>query len=72
MCWLASDLSEGVTGQVLKVMGGQVQLVRGWRPITEATDDKPWTIESINDVAPILFASSGKGVPPFMPNVGDN
>ena len=38
----------GVTGQVVKVMGGQVQLVRGWRPITEATDDKPWTIESID------------------------
>ena len=30
--WLASDLSAGVTGQVVKVMGGQVQLLRGWRP----------------------------------------
>ena len=27
--WLASDLSAGVTGQVVKVMGGQVQLLRG-------------------------------------------
>ena len=43
--WLASDLSDGVTGQVVKVMGGQVQLLRGWRPVTEATDDKPWTID---------------------------
>ena len=43
--WLASDLSAGVTGQVVKVMGGQVQLLRGWRPVTEATDDKPWTID---------------------------
>ena len=71
-CWLASDLSAGVTGQVLKVMGGQVQLVRGWRPITEALDDKPWTVESINRVAPALFAKTDKGAPPFMPNVGDN
>jgi NAD(P)-dependent dehydrogenase (short-subunit alcohol dehydrogenase family) len=70
--WLASDLSEGVTGQVVKVMGGHVQLLRGWRPITEATDDKPWTIESINALAPTLFAESEKGVPPFMPNIGDN
>ena len=62
----------GVTGQVVKVMGGQVQLVRGWRPITEATDDKPWTIESIDAAASALFARSDKGVPPFMPNVGDN
>src|SRR5437763_10970751 len=41
--WLASDLSAGVSGQVVKVIGGQVQLLRGWRPITEATDEKPWT-----------------------------
>src|SRR3954471_7363478 len=45
--WLASDLSAGVTGQVVKVMGGQVQLLRGWRPVTEATAEKPWTIDMI-------------------------
>jgi NAD(P)-dependent dehydrogenase (short-subunit alcohol dehydrogenase family) len=72
VCWLASDLSAGVSGQVVKVMGGQVQLVRGWRPITEATDDKPWTIQAIDAAASTLFAQSDKGVPPFMPNVGDN
>ena len=48
--WLASDLSAGVTGQVVKVMGGQVQLLRGWRPVTEATDEKPWTITAIDEV----------------------
>ena len=52
--------------------GWPVQLVRGWRPITEATDDKPWTIESIDAVSGTLFAKTGKSVPPFMPNVGDN
>jgi NAD(P)-dependent dehydrogenase (short-subunit alcohol dehydrogenase family) len=70
--WLASDLSDGVTGQVLKVMGGQVQLLRGWRPITEATDEKPWTIDAIDAAARTLFADSDKGVPPFMPNIGDS
>ncbi len=70
-CWLASDLSEGVTGQVVKVMGGQVQLLRGWRPITESTDDKPWTIDAIDAAASILFAKTDKGVPAFMPEVGD-
>jgi NAD(P)-dependent dehydrogenase (short-subunit alcohol dehydrogenase family) len=69
--WLASDLAVGVTGQVVKVMGGQVQLLRGWRPITEAADDKPWTIASVDTAAPALFALSPKGTPPFMPNVGD-
>jgi NAD(P)-dependent dehydrogenase (short-subunit alcohol dehydrogenase family) len=67
--WLASDLSAGVTGQVVKVMGGHVQLLRGWRPITESTDDKPWTITSIDAVAPTLFAKSDRGLPPFMPDV---
>jgi NAD(P)-dependent dehydrogenase (short-subunit alcohol dehydrogenase family) len=69
VAWLASDLSEGVTGQVVKITGGQVQLLRGWRPITEATDDKPWTIDTINDAAGALFARSDKGVPPFMPTL---
>src|SRR4029077_1017642 len=68
--WLASDLSDGVTGQVVKVMGGHVQLLRGWRPVTDSTDEKPWTIDTINGVAPALFAKSDRGVPPFMPNVG--
>ena len=60
-----------MTGQVVKVMGGQVQLIRGWRPITEAVDDKPWTIEAIAATASTLFAKSEKGTPPFLPNIGD-
>src|SRR6266480_1191622 len=56
-CWLASDLSAGVTGQVVKVMGGQVQLLRGWRPITESTADKPWTIDMIEAESGKLFAN---------------
>jgi NAD(P)-dependent dehydrogenase (short-subunit alcohol dehydrogenase family) len=67
--WLASDLSAGVSGQVLKIMGGQVQLLRGWRPVTEATDEKPWTITAIDEVADVLFAKDERGVPPFMPEV---
>jgi NAD(P)-dependent dehydrogenase (short-subunit alcohol dehydrogenase family) len=67
--WLASDLSAGVTGQVLKVMGGQVQVLQGWRPITEANDDKPWTITAIDDAADTLFERSDRGVPPFMPEL---
>jgi NAD(P)-dependent dehydrogenase (short-subunit alcohol dehydrogenase family) len=69
--WLASDLSEGVTGQVVKIMGGQVQLLRGWRPVTQATADKPWTIDMIEAEADTLFATADRSVPPFMPNIGD-
>jgi NAD(P)-dependent dehydrogenase (short-subunit alcohol dehydrogenase family) len=69
VAWLASDLSDGITGQVVKVTGGQVQLLRGWRPVTEANDDKPWTIDSVNGVTGALFAKDDRGVPPFMPEL---
>jgi NAD(P)-dependent dehydrogenase (short-subunit alcohol dehydrogenase family) len=69
--WLASDLSTGVSGQVFQVMGGQVQLLRGWRPVSVANDDKPWTIDAIEANAAGLFGSIDRGVPPFMPNIGD-
>jgi len=64
--WLASDLSEGVTGQVVKIQGGVCQIVQGWRPITEIHSDKPWTIESIAAGRDQLFAKSDPGVPPFL------
>jgi NAD(P)-dependent dehydrogenase (short-subunit alcohol dehydrogenase family) len=67
--WLASDLSEGVTGHVVKVMGGQVQLLSGWRPVTQADADTEWTIASIDALSDGLFAKTGKGVPVFMPPV---
>jgi len=69
--WLASDLSAGVSGQVFQVMGGQVQLLRGWRPVSVANDDKPWTVDSIEANSAALFGSIDRGVPPFMPNIGD-
>ncbi|HEY8217381.1 MAG TPA: SDR family oxidoreductase [Acidimicrobiia bacterium] len=64
--WLASDLSDGVTGQVVKIQGGICQIVQGWRPVSEVTSDKPWTIESIAAVRDQLFAKSDPGVPPFL------
>jgi NAD(P)-dependent dehydrogenase (short-subunit alcohol dehydrogenase family) len=67
--WLASDRSEGVTGQVVKVMGGQVQLLAGWRPVSQIDADHEWTIASFDAIADSLFAKTGKGVPVFMPAV---
>ena len=64
--WLASDLSEGVNGQVVKVQGGVVQIVTGWRPASTLNSDAPWTIESIAKGRDTLFANSEPGVPPFM------
>ncbi len=63
--WLASDLCNGINGQVVKVQGGVVQLLEGWRPLTEATSDKPWTIDSVDAARAQLFAKSDGTIPPF-------
>ncbi len=49
-CWLASDDAAGISGQVVKVQGGQLQLLEGWRPLTEVTDDTEWTLDTVGDV----------------------
>ena len=71
VCWLASDLSEGVNGQVLKIQGGLAQIVQGWRPITQITSDEAWTIEAINAGRDTLFSKSDSGIPPFFLNIND-
>ena len=48
--------ADGVSGQVLKVQGGVVQVVQGWRPASTLTSDAPWTIESIAKGRDQLFA----------------
>jgi len=64
-CWLGSDLAAGISGQVIKVQGGQVQLLEGWRPLTEITDDRPWTIDSVASRRDELLAKSDGTVPAF-------
>jgi NAD(P)-dependent dehydrogenase (short-subunit alcohol dehydrogenase family) len=64
--WLASDLAHGLNGQVVKVQGGVVQLLEGWRPLTEATSDKPWTIDSVDATRAQLLAKSDGSIPAFL------
>jgi NAD(P)-dependent dehydrogenase (short-subunit alcohol dehydrogenase family) len=63
--WLASDLARDLNGQVVKVQGGVVQLLEGWRPLSEATSDKPWTVDSVEAVKAALLAKSDGTIPPF-------
>lgn len=62
--WLASPLSDGVSGQVVKVQGGQVQAIEGWRPRTQITSDQPWTVDDIEARRGELFPD-GSEIPPF-------
>jgi NAD(P)-dependent dehydrogenase (short-subunit alcohol dehydrogenase family) len=64
-CWLASDLAAGISGQVVKVQGGQLQLLEGWRPLTEVTDDKEWTLDSVSVLRDAILGQSDGSVPPF-------
>ena len=78
-CWLASDLAAGITGQVIKVQGGQIQLLEGWRPLTEVTSDEQWTLASVaarreallgptdGTVAPFFFGSPDPARLPYPP-----
>jgi NAD(P)-dependent dehydrogenase (short-subunit alcohol dehydrogenase family) len=66
-CWLASDLSEGISGQVLKIQGGVAQILQGWRPAAEVTSDAAWTIEALAGQRAALFANSDPDVPAFLP-----
>ena len=65
-CWLASDQAAAFNGQVVKVQGGVVQLLQGWRPLTEARSDKPWTLDSVAAVEPELLAKTDGSIPPFL------
>ncbi len=71
VAWLASDLSNPITGQVVKVMGGNLQVLRGWRPVTECTDEAEWSLDTVDAVSMRLFAGVPDGVPKFMPPLGE-
>ncbi len=70
VAWLASDLSEGISGQVIKVQGGLAQVIQGWRPASQITSDREWTIDAVNADRDKLFANIDSGVPPFMFDFG--
>ena len=56
----------GLSGQVVKVQGGVVQILQGWRPLTEATADEHLDDRDDRRPAATLFATSDPGVPPFL------
>ena len=70
VAWLASDLSSGVNGQIIKIGQGKIQLLKAWHPITEVLADHTWTIDEIDSLKKELFArSDSTDVFPFMPPV---
>ena len=68
--WLCSDLAKGVSGQVLAVNGHRIQVLSGWRPVSQIdAEGKDWTIDAIEARKSELFAGQDPSIPPFMPSV---
>ena len=66
--WLSSDLAKDISGQVFAVSGQRIQLLGGWKPVTQIEPGgKDWTIADIEAVKAQLTGGRDTGVPPFMP-----
>ena len=65
--WLSSDLAKDVNGQVFAVSGTRIQVVQGFRPVTEIqSGGEHWTISAIEARRKELLGGD-RWVPPFLP-----
>jgi NAD(P)-dependent dehydrogenase (short-subunit alcohol dehydrogenase family) len=55
--WLASPHAAGITGQVLEVARGQLQVWEGWRPVRRVSAEHTWTMDSLDDARDELFGN---------------
>jgi NAD(P)-dependent dehydrogenase (short-subunit alcohol dehydrogenase family) len=64
VAWLASDESQYVTGQVIRVIGDKIHLMRGWHEAASATNDgERWDASRIGEVmATQIFGTQGRGL----------
>jgi NAD(P)-dependent dehydrogenase (short-subunit alcohol dehydrogenase family) len=56
--WLASPRAHGITGRVVAITGGRLDLWEGWRPVADATVDGTWTMDALDAVRARLFTPS--------------
>ena len=64
-CWLASEGAQGISGQVVKVQGGTIQLLEGWRPLTEVSAEEEWTLQNVGGLRDEILGRSDGSVPAF-------
>ena len=53
--YLASDAADHITGQVLRVKGGSVELYQGWRSVASVVNPDGWTAEGLETAIAELF-----------------
>jgi NAD(P)-dependent dehydrogenase (short-subunit alcohol dehydrogenase family) len=64
VAWLASDDAQFVTGQVIRVIGDKIHLMRGWEEGASASNDgKRWDASQVGEVmATQIFGTRGRGL----------
>jgi NAD(P)-dependent dehydrogenase (short-subunit alcohol dehydrogenase family) len=68
VAWLASDYASDVNGQVFAVDGRRIQLLQGWRPVTQIESGGTfWEVEGLEKSRDALLGGRDTGTPPFMP-----
>jgi NAD(P)-dependent dehydrogenase (short-subunit alcohol dehydrogenase family) len=55
VAWLLSDAAAEVSGQVVGVTGGLVELYEGWHVVSDVEAPGRWTVEGLVEAAPRLF-----------------
>jgi NAD(P)-dependent dehydrogenase (short-subunit alcohol dehydrogenase family) len=53
--WLASPRTEGITGQILEIARGRLQVWEGWRPVRRAEAERAWTLDALDAARDELF-----------------
>jgi hypothetical protein len=53
--WLLSDAAAEISGQVVGIVGGLVELYEGWHVIASRERPGRWTPEALAEAAPELF-----------------
>jgi NAD(P)-dependent dehydrogenase (short-subunit alcohol dehydrogenase family) len=61
VCYLASEASAHVNGQVFCVRGGSIQLRQGWRTVAEVARDGRWELDLLPAGLDELFADHDPG-----------
>ena len=68
--WLSSDLAKDVNGQVFAVSGQRIQLVDGFRPVSQIDGEgQSWSVDRVHGLMDKLLAGHDTGIPPFLPPV---
>jgi hypothetical protein len=64
VAWLASDESQLVTGQVIRVVRDRIVLMEGWTELREvASGNEPWDAEKLGTIlATDLFQTRAPGL----------